>query len=343
MKESTKAQIKKYLFNISILLFIVWVVILLYGIFVERNVNLNLAESHGQIQKIDITSPMDKGYEIEKLKKEELEKGLDDLIKETNDPNSFMEKDTASQIKEKTDDFKSEVSSNLDTASLKKNPKKALPKIAILVANLGTNKHLTEEALKLDENITLGFSSYTKDLKNLFQTSISSNREVLIYLPFEPKDYPKSNPGPHPILIQNDSETNLAIINSIIETFDGIIGVYGNEKEVFTESKALFLQLANLISSKNLIMFLNKENPDVFFKLDIPRANIIFSDSVIDIIPNADSIIKNLNHLIEIAKERGYAVGYANSYPITLRVLSDWCKTLSKNDVELVQISRINN
>jgi polysaccharide deacetylase 2 family uncharacterized protein YibQ len=305
-----KKTLKKILITLSVVLGLSWVAILAYGIFVERPISINLEKSMGQTQIIDLNVPFDKKMAQEEKKREEFDKAIKELTKD--------------QIPEN-------------------NGEKAIPKISLVVTNLGTNKTLTEEALKLPKKITLGFSAYTTTLKPLFDKAISSGHDVLIYLPFEPKDYPASDPGPYAILQENPTDKNIGTIQSIIAGFNGIKGVYANYRESLSSNQKSFLPIVEDITQKNLLIFLGRDisndSPNFLEKYK----SVIGGNVVIDIIPDEEAIKHSLANLVAIAKAKGFAVGYINTYPVTIRALTNWMMNVESSEVEIVPISELNS
>ncbi|MDX1924662.1 MAG: divergent polysaccharide deacetylase family protein, partial [Rickettsiaceae bacterium] len=231
---------------------------------------------------------------------------------------------------------KQETKNEQKPAATEKNPP---AKIAILISNLGTNKILTDSALTLPKEFTLGFSSFTEALRPSFDEAIKSNREVMIYFPFQPKDYPLSVAGPFEILEKFTAEQNLETVKKILSLFPGIVGAYGNDREAFTSKKDQILPIVDYLGQNQLRLLVSRNiDPKESFFLD--RA-VIICDVVIDSSPTPESIKSALDKLVNIAKKKGYAVGFTNTYPVTLKILSGWVKTINQAEIKIVPITQI--
>ena len=308
MKENKKALLKKTLIILSITLGIFWLSLVLYGMLIERPVSVNLEKSMGQIHIVDLSVPFDKKIIQEEKKQEELNSAIKELTK-TEEPAKIQNPET-----------------------------KANPKIALIVTNLGTNKSLTEEALKLPKNISLGFSAYTSNLKNLYDEAVNSGKDVFIYLPFELKDYPINDPGLYAILSSTPSEKNIETIKSIISNFSGIKGVYAHHLESLSLKADAFDPILEFISEKKITLLLGRDISN-----DPSRSydKLIGANLIIDDIADEKTINQNLNKLIDIAKTNGHAVGYLKTYPISIKLLSTWLSNISNAGVEIVPVSEI--
>lgn len=218
-----------------------------------------------------------------------------------------------------------------------------LPKITIIVTNLGINKTITEKSLKLPTSITLGFLPYTFNLKPLFQQSIDSGYNVLIYLPFEPKNYPTNDPGPNGILFENTAEKNLNIVKAMIANFPGAKGIYGNVRETFTSKKDSFSPILEYLLGQNLIVLLGRGLGNDSDKYLNSTINVMDPDIIIDLIPNKDAIERSLTDLVNHAKKTGHAIGYVNTYPIAIDTLIDWISKHDNVDCKIVPISQISS
>lgn len=308
MKENSKALLKKTLIFLSFFLGVILIITLAYGIFIERTIAINIEKSNGQIKIIDLDLKMDQKEIQEEKKKEELDQAIKEVTK----------KDSTHPENE------------LQT-----------PKVAIIVTNLGTNKNITEAALSLPQKITLGFSAYTTDLKIFFNKAISVGYDVLVYLPFAPQDYPISDPGPYAILSTNLPEKNISITRAILDSFPGASGIYGDYRESLSSNQQVFTPILDFLASRDMMVVLGRTTAGDTSNYLANKPNVFGSDIVIDIIPDAMAIKHSLSNLVATAKKNGHAIGYMNTYPISLKTLTSWLASPESGEVEIVPLSKI--
>lgn len=220
--------------------------------------------------------------------------------------------------------------------------KKSKPQIAILLTNLGLNQNSTELALTLPKEVSLGFLPYTKKLKPLFKRARDQGAEVFIYLPFETEKYPMDFPGHLPILKSLTSDENIYRMNSHINEFVGIVGVYTSYKEAFISDFEKSSPILNELNQKNLSLFLGRKDEERKF-FGERNVRSYEADIILDMEPNVASIKANLDKLIELAKKNNHAIAYAESYPVTIYTLKAWLQNLDQHGVELVPVSSIKN
>lgn len=369
MKEETKIKLKKFLTYLSIFLAVLWVAILTYGLLVEKEVNNKMAILSGEKVSVDITKPMDEIIVKEEQKKEEFEQGIQGLISQQSstkplegDGGNLKEHDlsqnvTISKLNQNIGEDKTSnrIEQSIPTAvndeaaakkleeaaSLKQNNSndEAVVKVAILISNLGGNQSILDSALNLPADFTMGFSSFGGANKQVFEKVIKSGKDVLLYLPFQPKDYPISAPGPYAIL-EEHGQGNIETLSDLLALYPGIKGGYGNSREFFTSKQEKITPIIEYLQKQNLNLIISRpiDSADDFLsKYD----NVILCDQIIDELSTASGIKTSLANLVSIAKKRGYAVGYANTYPITLKVLSEWINELPAQKVKIVPLSLI--
>ena len=317
MTEIKKKLLKKSLSIAIICLAVLWIGLFFYGVLAEVKITAKREEGLAQMVSVDITTPS----AVVVRSNENIKKKVED------DELSQQISNITNTVKE-TD--KSEEQVHKDKA-----------KLSIIVTNLGTNKSLTQQALSLPKNITLGFSPYTTALREYYQQAIKSGFDVLIYMPFEPVDYPMSDPGPYAILEENLPQKNVSIIRNMITAFAGAKGIYGNYKEALSINEKAFAPIIELITQKNMYILLGRNFSNDPSKYLQNYKNIVEGDVVIDMVPDGSAIKHSLNNLLALAKSKKTAVGYINTYPITLTVLSEWLASFNDKDVEIVPISSL--
>src|SRR5690606_20528105 len=99
------------------------------------------------------------------------------------------------------------------------------PVIAIVVTGVGTSKTLTEQAIKLPQNITLSFSPYARNVESWATSARVTGHEVMLDLPLQPADYPASDPGPYGLLVEEKPEANDKKLQWLLSRFGAFTGV----------------------------------------------------------------------------------------------------------------------
>jgi uncharacterized protein len=215
--------------------------------------------------------------------------------------------------------------------------------IAIIVGGLGLSTSETQNVLSLPIDVTMGFSPYALDMAKFADTAYNNGYEVMINLPLEPVEYPDDDPGELALLSHLPVEENKKRINFIISQFLKCKGLYSVESQKFTRSIENDKMLLNTLKDQQKIfVFTNDTGSTVLQQIaQQTNYNLITNDSIIDQVASTDAINENLQNLEKLAKQNGYAVGYANPYPITVDILKNWIPSLKEKNIKLVPISKI--
>jgi polysaccharide deacetylase 2 family uncharacterized protein YibQ len=159
----------------------------------------------------------------------------------------------------------------------------------------------------------------------------------------EPVSYPRDDPGPQTLLTSLTAETNLSRLDWALGRGEGYMGVVNNMGSRMTASRDSITPILDEIQDRGL-MFLDSRTARnsvvgaVAGEIGLPVA---VNDRFIDRVAARNEIDAQLAELESVARQRGYAVGIAGSYPVTFERIAAWLPTLEDKDIDLVPISRI--
>jgi polysaccharide deacetylase 2 family uncharacterized protein YibQ len=212
--------------------------------------------------------------------------------------------------------------------------------LTIIITNLGLSKNMTDKALTMAPEITLGFSPYTLNLNEVLKNSISMGHENLIHVPMETKDYPQDNPGSLGLLKDLSNLENFQRFETIIGN-NSCIGIYTTHDEIFTQFTNRMPPFLQYLQNHKLLYVYggpaeNQSLQQLASQTKFPLLNV---DLIIDEDIAEEAIKAQLALLEKIAEKQGYALGFANPYPVTLDLLNEWLPTLEKKDIYLVPIT----
>ena len=304
-----RQKLKNILIVSSIILAALFLILFLYGLISIRPQNISKASQLGQYYEFNSTSLPSEGNAVMQQVVGSHHVASDEKVKDSQAIGSVEE-------------------AMKPTTNIK-------PRIAILVTNLGLNPLSTELALSLPKEVSLGFLPYTTSLKPFLTKAHENGHEIFMYLPFETNRYPDDSPGQMPLLLSLGDEENIRRMNSLLNSFDGYVGVYGAPNEVFTSNHNKVGVILGDISSKKLKLFTSND-----FVSKGEAVNLVISSTIIiDNEPNIPAIKKQLDSLVELAKSGKRAVGYAGSYPVTIYTLKAWLPTLESMGIEIVPVT----
>ena len=220
-------------------------------------------------------------------------------------------------------------------------PKK-LPKIAIIVDDIGYDKHMAEKFLGLDTVLTFSILPFSPYRKSIARTAHSKGFDVMLHLPMEPHEYPSINPGPGALLTSMSPDQLISQLEKDLDTVPFIQGVNNHMGSKMTTVSSQLHQIFSVLKKRNLFFIDSRTTADTLCEPSARLFQIPFAekDVFIDHIQTPDFIRKKLFLLIQIAHSHGIAVGIAHPHTVTYEVLRDLLPELKKKAI-LVKASEI--
>lgn len=226
------------------------------------------------------------------------------------------------------------------TASLNSGAASA-PRVAILLRGLGRNDKNSEFAVtSLPPAISLGFAPYVGSAQVWAQQARERGHEVIIQLPFEPADYPKTDPGPDTILTTSSSAVNSSRIQNVLERFDGYNGVTSYYGGKLLQSPDALRPVLEDIKSRGLIYISEPDASQALVRKLAAELGVIYggADIVVDNFQTTEVIQQNLDALVELARKNGSAIGLAYASRNSIEQLRIWSETVASKGVTLVPV-----
>jgi polysaccharide deacetylase 2 family uncharacterized protein YibQ len=217
-------------------------------------------------------------------------------------------------------------------------------RIAIVVGGLGLSQTGTQRAIQqLPAGVTFAFAASGNSLQRWMQEARRSGHEILIQVPFEPFDYPVTDPGTGTLLTKTSAKQNLERLHEAmgkITNYTGIMNYLGGR--YLADTEALEPILRDI--SKRGLLFLDdgtsaQSKTAVIAKaIDLPHA---FGDLTLDGQLQADAILKKLDELERIAARNGKAVGIASAFDESIDAIRKWSEEASRRGIEIVGVSTL--
>lgn len=221
--------------------------------------------------------------------------------------------------------------------------KGSAPVVAIIVTGLGVGRQVTDSAIKLPENITLSFSPYAQNVESWATAARVTGHEILMDLPLQPAEYPLSDPGPYGLLVAKEQSENEKKLKWLLSRFGAYTGLLTPQSEAFIGDKDSFAMLLDALGKRGLMLVLGREvvKEDTKKQLEAMKTPVITADVLLDEEINVSAIQARIATLEQMARDKGYAVGIAQAYPVTIEQLGQLKDRFNKEGVVLVPLSHI--
>ncbi|MDY0009150.1 MAG: divergent polysaccharide deacetylase family protein [Bdellovibrionales bacterium] len=213
-------------------------------------------------------------------------------------------------------------------------------RIAIIVTDTGLIESTTLRVMKdLPQNVGMAFSPYSLRLQPWLEEAHAQNREAYLLLPMEPLTYPKDDPGPRALLSRKSEAENRIAIQWLLshKPVTGVMNFMGSR---FLADRRNMMPMLEQLKRRGLVFI---ENPAMAGLQSAVRladeAGVKYMPAAlqIDTHPQETAIRIQLSQLEKIAEEKGYALGIAAPYPVSIDLLAKWTEGLAARGFELVK------
>jgi len=216
------------------------------------------------------------------------------------------------------------------------------PRIAILMTGLGIGQAATAAAIvKLPPTISLAFAPYGAEIERSAARARAAGHEVLLQAPMEPFDYPDSDPGPQTLLTALKGPENADRLAWAMSRFPGYVGVVNFMGAKLMSDAGAFEPVLREIGARGL-GFVDDGTAarplpaGLSAKVKTPLAR---AEIVIDAVPRADAIDRELARLEAQARTKGFVLASASALPQTIDRIARWARDLDARGLRLVPVS----
>ncbi|MBL7180095.1 MAG: divergent polysaccharide deacetylase family protein [Desulfobacterales bacterium] len=221
-------------------------------------------------------------------------------------------------------------------------PPEKLPKVAIIIDDIGFDGDIAEKFLQLDANLTFSLLPYTRFQKRFAKKVSQKGLEVMLHLPMEPNEFPRVDPGPGALLTSMSPDELINQLKKNLDAVPGIKGVNNHMGSKMTTVSSQIYQIFTVLKQQGLFFIDSRTTLDSVCRPSARLFQIPFAqrDVFIDHNLDPDLIRRQIDRLVQIANIHGEAVGIAHPHMETYHVLSDMLPDLQKK-VRLVPASEI--
>jgi polysaccharide deacetylase 2 family uncharacterized protein YibQ len=216
------------------------------------------------------------------------------------------------------------------------------PRIAIVVDDLGLDKRVAEEFLRLEAPLTFSILPFQPSSRRIARKAHAQGREVILHLPMEPRGYPLKDPGAGALFV---SMGEREIARQLCEDLDAVPFIQGVNNHMgsrFMEhEEKVRLVLREL--KKRELFFLDSRTTSKSTGYRIARELALKAD-IRDLFLDNDSNVgytrRQLKKLIRMARDNGTAIGICHPYPSTITALKEMIPQIQAEEIQIVPLSQ---
>ncbi|RJX31085.1 MAG: divergent polysaccharide deacetylase family protein [Desulfurivibrio sp.] len=216
-----------------------------------------------------------------------------------------------------------------------------LPRVSIIIDDMGFQEKTCAELLDLDLNLSFAFLPFGPHTGRQLAEARRKNRDILLHLPMEAQDR-QWVPGPGALLNGMNSREIQATLESDLSAVPYALGVNNHMGSSFTENRAAMRIFLAGLKEKRLFFLDSLTSPrsvgyPLAKELGLRAAR---RDIFIDNHQDAQKVMQQLDTLISLARKKGSAIGIGHPHQATLDALRQYQAKL-REEIELVGVSRL--
>jgi len=219
-------------------------------------------------------------------------------------------------------------------------PPSSGPKLAIILDDLGSDRHAAEEIFELSYPLTISVLPNHEHSSEIAREAERRGYEVLLHLPMqavgnEHQEALELRPG------MPAAEVS-ALVNGFLQTVPGATGVNNHQGSRATSDPALMGELMPVLRDRHLF-YIDSRTTAATVAYDTAHTagvacafrNVPFLDDVAQV----GAVQKQLELSLRGAREKGEAVAIGHPHPATLQALREFLPKVQNEGVQLVHSS----
>ncbi len=218
---------------------------------------------------------------------------------------------------------------------------KDLPRMAIIIDDMGFHPKVGDALLNLPYALTYSFLPHAPFTQDLVEVAYQEGKTILLHLPMQPKGE-EWNPGVGALLVNDPFEEQTQLLLSNLSLVPYAIGVNNHMGSLYTEHEDLMEKVLLIIKEKGLFFVdsyttANSVGYNLAQKLEIKTARRhVFLDNV----NSVKRICTQLDQLVELAEQQGEAVGIGHPKQETYEALKQ-CLPKYNERITIVGVEKV--
>ncbi len=202
-------------------------------------------------------------------------------------------------------------------------PSDRRPKVAIIVDDLGYDSHMLKKFIELNAPLTLSVLPHCPLRQTIARSARQKGLEIMLHLPMEPIEYPTVNPGPGALLVSMSPDILIQQLESDLNSVPDVKGVNNHMGSRMTTISTQMYQIFSILKKRDLYFIDSRTTKDSLCKpaARLLRMKFAERDVFLDHTLEPETIRGQIKRLIQVAFEKGHAIGICHPHEATYRVL----------------------
>jgi hypothetical protein len=221
-------------------------------------------------------------------------------------------------------------------------PLKPLPRVALIIDDLGYDRPAAERLMELNAPFTFAILPHSPHQETIARAAHARGLEVILHLPMEPVEYPDVNPGPGTLLAAMSPDELLRVLEEDLRAVPHIRGVNNHMGSRLTARSEQLYQVFSVLKRRGLYFVDSRTTEETVCRPSARLFELPFAqrDVFIDHVHEPATVRRQLREMVRTARLKGEAIAIGHPHPVTVAVLREELPEL-RRQVEIVPASRL--
>jgi polysaccharide deacetylase 2 family uncharacterized protein YibQ len=207
-----------------------------------------------------------------------------------------------------------------------------LPRVAIIIDDIGYDSQIAEKFIGLNAAITLSILPHSPQQRQIVRMAREKGLDLMLHLPMEPLEYPAVNPGPGALLTEMTPDKLIRQLNDDLDAVPYIKGVNNHMGSRLTASSDQMNQIFSGIKKRDLFFIDRRTTADSKVRSSARLFQVPFAerDVFLDNVQEPESIRRQFRMLLQKAAANGQALAIGHPHAMTLQILQEELPEIQK-------------
>jgi uncharacterized protein len=221
-------------------------------------------------------------------------------------------------------------------------PLKPLPRVALIIDDLGYDRQAAERLMDLNAPFTFAILPHSPHQETIARAAHARGLEIILHLPMEPVEYPEINPGPGTLLASMSADELLRVLEEDLRAVPHIRGVNNHMGSRLTARSEQIYQVFSVLKRRGLYFVDSRTTDETVCRPSARLFELPFAqrDIFLDHVHDPAAVRRQIRELVRTARLKGEAVAIGHPHPVTIAVLREELPEL-RRQVEIVPLSRL--
>ena len=221
---------------------------------------------------------------------------------------------------------------------------KNLPAIALIIDDLGNQRHLGMRAITLPGPVACAFLPYGPFTNALARQAHGYHKEVMLHLPMQAVDHENRRVEKGTLTLEMTEQQFMEATVREIASVPYVTGLNNHKGSLLTRHPGTMAWLMQAINQHGDLFFVDSRTTketvarQLAVEYGVPNSS---RNVFLDNDPNPEAVRAQFRRLVAIAKRDGTALGIGHPLPGTLNVLEEELENLHRQGVQLLSVSRL--